>query len=124
MIWVGFQTSQEQKVVKKNYRPLPSFITIKKSKIEGLGLFATQAIDKNKVIGICHIIDERFYDGVIRTPLGGFVNHSNNPNCIKVLTKFNHNDAKLTAYMLKTKKNIKNNEELTLSYTLTEGFTN
>ncbi len=64
----------------KYYRPLPNNVTIKKSGIEGLGLFATEFIDKGTFLGTTHIYDDRLEDGLIRTPLGGFFNHTENPN--------------------------------------------
>ena len=65
-----------------SYRPLPDGLTIKRSPIEGLGLF-TQDIKKNTFIGIAHILDERFENNYLRTPLGGFYNHSDTPNVSK-----------------------------------------
>ena len=38
---------------KKEWRPLPDFITIKESKIEGLGIFATKDIKEGSDLGIC-----------------------------------------------------------------------
>ena len=32
-------------------------------------------------IGITHVYDPDFEDDHIRTPLGGFINHSDRPNC-------------------------------------------
>ncbi len=92
------------------YRPLPSYLTIKDSLIDGKGLFATADIDGDFVIGVTHVADARFPDGYIRTPLGGFFNHSTNPNC-EVISE---NDF----IKLKTIKNIKAGEELTATYTL------
>ena len=78
------------------YRPLPDGLTIKNSPIEGLGLFATIDIKKNTFIGITHIRDEQFENKYIRTPLGGFYNHSNEPSVIRmvsdVLPKLNFGD--------------------------------
>ena len=92
----------------KNYRPLPASLTIKESNIEGLGLFATQDIPSHLVLGISHHkIDDEF----VRTPLGGFINHSDDSNCKKLLT---NNDT----YYLCTKRLIKAGEELTLTYTM------
>ena len=68
------------------YRPLPHFVTIKKSPIEGLGLYATKDIKANSFIGLTHIQDNNFENGYIRTPLGGFYNHSNNPNVRRVVS--------------------------------------
>ena len=43
------------------YRPLPDGLTIKKSPIEGLGLYATQNIKSNVYIGLTHILDAVSY---------------------------------------------------------------
>ena len=68
------------------YRPLPDQLTIKNSPIEGLGLFATEYIKANSFIGVTHIRDEQFENKYIRTPLGGFYNHSNEPNVIRMVS--------------------------------------
>ena len=68
------------------YRPLPDGLTIKNSPIEGLGLFATIDIKKSTFIGVTHIRDEQFENKYIRTPLGGFYNHSNDPTVIRMVT--------------------------------------
>jgi len=68
------------------YRPLPNFLTIKTSPIEGLGLYATKDIKENSYIGLTHIQDNNFENGYIRTPLGGFYNHSNSPNVRRVVS--------------------------------------
>ena len=93
-----------------NYKPLPHGLTILKSKIDGLGLFATQYILKNTVLGIIHIHDSRFENNCIRTPLGGFINHSEDPN----LQTYSEKDFKY----IKTIKEVTTAEELTLKYTL------
>ncbi len=63
------------------YRPLPNSLTIKESSVDGLGLFAVVDIEPSIVLGVSHVTDKRFENGFIRTPLGGFVNHSEEPNC-------------------------------------------
>ena len=68
------------------YKPLPNCLTIKKSPIEGLGLFATSNIKANSFIGLTHIQDNDFENSYIRTPLGGFYNHSNEPNVRRVVS--------------------------------------
>tara|TARA_Y100000590_G_scaffold342338_1_gene390878 strand:- start:426 stop:854 length:429 start_codon:yes stop_codon:yes gene_type:complete len=68
------------------YKPLPNFLTIKKSPIEGLGLYATTDIKANCFIGLTHIQDSNFENSYIRTPLGGFYNHSNEPNVRRVVS--------------------------------------
>ncbi len=92
------------------YRPLPKCLTIKQSEIEGLGLFAKEKIMKDTVLGISHVKLESAEDGYLRTPLGGFINHSENANCIK-----QENSSNL---YLKTTKEIEEGEEITLKYTI------
>ena len=94
-----------------SYRPLPNSLTIKPSQIEGLGLFATETIKKETNLGLTHLLIKDDIDVLIfRTPLGGFINHSEKPNCERV----DHQDK----WYLKTIKDINKNEELTLSYTM------
>ncbi len=42
------------------YRPLPKELTINKSYIEGLGLFAEEDLPANKQLGVSHVKDARF----------------------------------------------------------------
>ena len=92
------------------YRPLPPYLTIKSSSVEGLGLFAVEPIKKSINIGISHVKDLHFANGYIRTPLGGFINHSNTPNC-KTLY-----EGRLISII--TIKDVKIGEELTLKYNM------
>ena len=39
------------------YRPLPEILTIKKSSIEGLGLYAQKDIKGKTYLGITHMLD-------------------------------------------------------------------
>ena len=97
---------------KETYKPLPDGLIIKKSSIEGQGLFTTKFIEKDVKLGLCHIlIDEE----VIRTPLGGFINHSDEPNCIKIESP---EESVITYYSLVTSRDIEKDEELTVTYTL------
>tara|TARA_R100001510_G_C7502406_1_gene105537 strand:- start:280 stop:558 length:279 start_codon:yes stop_codon:yes gene_type:complete len=86
------------------YKPLPKELTIKKSKIEGLGVFATE----NIIAGFCFGITHHYQDKLIRTPLGGFLNHSDSPNC------FVKDNA--TESLLYTVRPILKGEELTVYY--------
>ena len=61
-----------------NYKPLPEGLIIKDSGIEGQGLFTTRELAVGCKLGISHY---RIGDEFIRTPLGGFINHSDTPNC-------------------------------------------
>jgi len=62
------------------YRPLPSKVSIAEG-LEGQGLFAKERIFEGEDLGIGHVRLEGQPDGWIRTPLGGFINHSITPNC-------------------------------------------
>ena len=92
------------------YRPLPPYLTIKSSSVEGLGLFAVEPIKKSINIGISHVKDIHFANGYIRTPLGGFINHNNTPNCRTSL------EGRLI-YIITT-TNIEEGDEITLKYTM------
>lgn len=63
------------------HSPLPDNIYIEHSPIHGMGLFAKKDIGNGWDFGITHVADDRFADGYIRTPFGGFINHSLSPNC-------------------------------------------
>jgi len=93
------------------YRPLPYYLTIKESKVEGLGLFTKDdcTIANGVFLGTTHIKNEDFENGYIRTPLGGFINHSETPNCEKIEST--------DTVSIRTIKKVKANEELTLKYT-------
>ena len=93
------------------YKPLPESVTIKQSGIDGLGLFAKEGIAQGTNLGTTHIkIDKE----IIRTPLGGFINHSNTPNVVKVEL---HDDRYIKKWNLVTLNNINKGEELTVRYT-------
>ena len=74
--------------IKEYYKPLPECVTVTQSSIEGLGLFATEDIKKHSFIGITHIRDEQFENKYIRTPIGGFYNHSDQPNVIRMVSDY------------------------------------
>ena len=99
---------------KKLYQPLPNNecikLTIEKSKVEGLGLFTQLFAPKGVNFGVSHI---KIKNEIIRTPLGGFVNHSDDPNCEKIKL----HDKDYIKYNLVTIKDIEGGEELTVKYT-------
>ena len=109
------------------YKPLPDSLTIKQSGINGLGLFAREGISQGTNLGMCHL---ELGQLTIRTPLGGFINHSNDANCVKVkllLTRqeWNHRsdlpnadyNVNFKKWNLITLQDIKEGEELTVKYT-------
>jgi len=99
------------------YKPLPNELEISCSPIEGMGIFAKQAIPKGINFGMTHL---QFGKNLIRTPLGGFINHSEKPNCEKVKLNFTTEDHQpmynFSKWNLISIKPIKKGEELTLTY--------
>jgi len=101
------------------YKPLPESLTIQQSGIDGLGLFATENLEQGANLGMSHVA---IGSGIIRTPMGGFINHSNDANTVKVELKINDADDPLLKIATKkwnliTLKDIKEGEELTVRYT-------
>ena len=111
----------------KMYRPLPSYLTIKSSGIHDLGLFTLENIVLGTNLGMSHIeIGDKMIRtprlGIIRTPLGGFINHSGNANCVKVELRMTNQDKpdlkfNYKKWNLVTLRDIKEGEELTVRYT-------
>ena len=101
------------------YKPLPESLTIKQSSIDGLGLFSKEEMAQGTNLGMCHL---KIGDTIFRTPLGGFINHSNNPNCVKAELRMTDEDMKGHQYGYKkwnliTSQDIKPGDELTVRYT-------
>ena len=88
-----------------SYKALPDALHIGDSQVAGQGIFATEDIPYDTELGLSHILLEE----IIRTPLGGFINHSDDPNCVKYLVD--------DRYYIKTIRPIKAGEELFLKYT-------
>ena len=75
----------------------------------------THFIEDNMKLGLSHIVVN---GELIRTPLGGFVNHSDNPNCVKIRGVLGLKDVEqYNKYFLYTIRDIKAWEELTCKYT-------
>lgn len=90
----------------KCYLPLPASVELKTSTIHGLGLFSTQNIKPNIDLGMSHYLHN---NEIVRTPLGGFYNHSTEPNIEKRLVDGH--------YHLFTLKQIAAGDELVATYT-------
>ena len=95
------------------YQALPNYLTIKQSTIHGLGLFASKRIPQGTNLGVSHFKEEsgEFENNYTRTPLGGFINHAETPNC-KKLGEGNRNMSLITI------RDIEEGEELIVRYTL------
>ena len=96
------------------YKPLPDSLTIKTSKVDGLGLFAKENIGQGTNLGMSHVEIE---DEIIRTPLGGFINHSGDANCVKVELRMVNEKLDYKKWNLVALQDIKEGEELTVRYT-------
>ena len=102
-----------------NYRPLPEQLRLGFSKIHDIGVFAKENIEKGHNFGISHL---KLGSQLIRTPLGGFLNHSDDPNCFKTKLRYTNEDDPdikfgYTVWNLVAIKKIKEGEELTVTYT-------
>lgn len=91
-----------------HFNPLHKSLTVSKSKIHGLGIFAVDDIGAGVDLGISHIKNANYKDGLIRTPLGGFINHSDKPN-----SEYSIDGSDLRII---TKVPIKKGGEVTVSY--------
>ena len=91
-------------------RPFPESLTFIQSGINGLGLFAKEGIAQGTNLGETHY---KLNGDIIRTPLGGFIHHSNTPNVVKVELKADQ----YKKWNLITLRDIKAEEELTIRYT-------
>ena len=89
------------------YKPLPDFVTIKKSPLHGLGLFPIDYIPSGTELGVIMILDGSDF---IRTPLGGFGNHSESPTCEKYWDN--------GGWYIKTIQDLNPDDEITWKYTL------
>ena len=101
------------------YKPLPDNIRLGFSDIHDIGLFAKEGIAQGTNLGMTHV---KIGEKLIRTPLGGFINHLDAANCVKAeLRMFNEDDPaqplNYKKWNLITLRDIKEGEELTLKYT-------
>ena len=94
------------------YRPLPSGITVAESGIAGQGLFTTRRLVAGTELGISHYRIDGEY---IRTPLGGFINHSDEPNCQRNQIRIKPYHDKWNLVVI---EDIEEGSELTLKYKL------
>ena len=118
---------------KQTYKPLSDNLFIEESMIDGQGLFASKDIPEGTDLGISHIEIEKDKMApleMIRTPLGGFINHEktikekneegkeveiSGPNCKRIKGR---RDGCKIEYSLITRRDIKAGEELTLEYSM------
>ena len=100
--------------MKFDYEPLGNPLTIKNSEVHGHGIFTTEDLKAGVFLGETHIWCEKRRDW-IRTPLGGFINHSEDPNCFISTNIHYHSGDQRELYAIRP---IFEGEELTIYYTL------
>jgi len=109
------------------YRPLPHGLFIDESSIHGQGLYTNAELAEGTNLGMSHVELGKM---ILRTPMGGFINHSSKPNCVKIKSlltrqqwnerndlpndKYDHNFPK---WDLVTIRDIDPGEELLVRYT-------
>ena len=69
-----------------HYKALPSWAEAKQVEGKGHGLFTNVDIPAGSYLGVTHLAlaeqqVEHIGRNYVRTPLGGFINHSETPNC-------------------------------------------
>tara|TARA_R100000388_G_scaffold34785_1_gene27006 strand:+ start:21 stop:338 length:318 start_codon:yes stop_codon:yes gene_type:complete len=94
------------------YNPLPEELVIKDSSIHGHGIFAKCNLPEKYDLGMSHIKIPIIH-GYVRTPLGGFLNHDDQPNC-SLFVDLDWDD--YLVYKVMTIKKIKKGTELLLKY--------
>ena len=98
----------------KIYKPLPDYLSIGPSAIHGAGIIAQDDIPAEIDMGISHVYDPNFQHDYIRTPLGGFINHSEEANCELI------EDEDSEYKRIRTLRKVLQGEELTLKYSMYE----
>ena len=96
----------------EQYSPLPSGLTVAESRISGQGLFTTRRLVTGTTLGISHYRIDGEY---IRTPLGGFLNHSDEPNCERSQVRIRPGFDRWNIVVI---EDIEEGEELTLKFKL------
>ena len=96
------------------YKPLPKELRLGFSDIHDIGVFAKEFIPKGTNLGMSHM---KMKDTIFRTPMGGFLNHADEPNCVKVELLMKDDSQDYKKWNLVTLQDIEKGEELTVRYT-------
>ena len=94
------------------YKPLPKELRLGFSDIHDIGVFAKEFISKGTNLGMSHM---KIKDTIFRTPLGGFINHADEPNCERSQVRIKPHYDKWNITVI---EDIDEGEELTLKYKL------
>ena len=106
----------------EQYNPLPAGLMVADSRISGQGVFTTRRLVAGTALGISHhridkpLIGTHGKDQILfRTPLGGFINHADEPNCVRNQIRIKPGFDKWNLVVI---EDIEEGEELTLKYKL------
>ncbi len=99
-----------------NYSPLPSSFSIGESVIDGLGIHTTRAVESGEVFfdRETHTQLPGEEGQLLRSGLGSFINHSDDPNFTLYKSAPDEND--IVQYFLKSLRVVYRFEEVTLNY--------
>lgn len=117
----------------ESYTPLSSYFVIKDSDVHGKGVFCNSPLfirglkykyeDLQKFMSHIYVenklLEGSFNSKLYRTPLGGFINHSDTPNCTIneiVYSSIRTSDFRVTEYYLHPLRDIEEGEEITVNY--------
>ena len=110
-----------------NYKPLPDGLYIGMSSIEVQGVYTSRALFKCCQLGESHYRvatndvpskhTEENKSILIRTPFGGFINHSDKPNCHRSHIRVKPG---LDKWIIPVVEDVNPVDELTLKYTMYE----
>ena len=89
-----------------SYQALPDGLFIQNSSVAGQGVFTKVKLMSGMELGMSHLLID---DEIYRSPIGGFINHSEKPNCEKYLVG--------NKYYIRAIRDINPIEELVLKYT-------
>ena len=96
----------------EQYNPLPTGLMVADSGISGQGVCTTRRLVAGTELGISHY---RIDEILIRTPLGGFINHADEPNCVRNQIRIRPGFDKWNLVVV---EDIEEGDELTLKYKL------
>ena len=109
---------------KDSYSPLGELLELGESEVHGVGVFAKVDIPEGTNLGESHyfiIVDEK--PQTVRTPLGGYYNHSKEPNTKRISRFAYWNKLDIGKRMFKiselvTIRDIRKGEEILVEYSM------
>jgi len=79
-----------------DYKPLEDYLDVRESTVHGKGLFLISSVEAGKITNVSHVrIAYPKGTELYRTPTGGFINHSREPDVEIFSTPGSHPDVTL-----------------------------